>query len=365
MSDVTYKVLLELGGELPGDRLCALLEAIGARGSINRAAASLKLSYRYAWGLLRNAEARLGVPLLEKRVGGAAGGGAVLTPAAHALLEQVRRMRVRVAEALEPVPAANRDALVVSPVLLATTIGPAESGIVSALEEGFFRATGIVVRHIAAGTGQALQVAREGRVDLVLAHAPELEAAFVSEGHGTGRHPVMYNDFLLLGPAEDPAGAATAKSAPEAFGAIAGAGALFVSRGDRSGTHVRELELWRAAGVTPAEPWYIVSPLGSMGSRAVLDHARTVGSYVLVDRATYLAARQEGQAPPVLFSGGPELRNLFTLLPVSSRRFPGVHAGQAVRFVEWATGPAGRALIEGFGVDRFGEPLFFPINPKE
>lgn len=360
MSDVTYKVQLALGGDLPGDRLCALLEAIGARGSINRAAAELKLSYRYAWGLLREAEGRLGAPLLAKRVGGAAGGGAELTPVAHELLEHYRRVQVRVAEALEPAGGQNRDALAVSPVLLATTIGPAESGIVAALEEGFFRATGLVVRHIAAGTGQALQVAREGRVDLVLAHAPELEEAFVADGFGTGRHPLMANEFLLLGPAHDPAGAATAGNAVAAFGAIAAAGAPFVSRGDRSGTHVRELELWRQAGATPAAPWYAVSPLGSMGSRAALEHARALNAYVLVDRATYLDARQEGLNLAVVHAGGPELQNLFALLPVSSRRFPGVHAAEAARFVEWATGPAGREIIAGFGLDRFGEPLFVP-----
>lgn len=382
MSGVRYKVFLELGGDLPGDRLCALLQAIDRLGSINRAAAELKLSYRHAWGLIKKAEERLGGPLLQKRIGGAEGGGAELTAAARDLLARYQQFHAEVGGRLGQIfapppreqemppreqgaPPSEQEAPAeeAPPVLLASTIGPIEAGIVGALEDGFHRQTGILVRHIAAGTGQALRIAREGRADLVLTHAPQMEAEFVAAGFGAGRYPLMYNDFLVLGPAADPAGVRDAGLAAAAFRRIAAAAAPFVSRGDRSGTHVKELELWAAAGVSPREPWYRVYERGAMGSTATLRFAEQIQGYTLVDRAVYLSARARGLNLDLLLSGDPALRNEFALIPVSPGRFPRAQHEAARQFVAWATGPEGQRLIRQFGCDRYGEPLFFPAAP--
>lgn len=359
VSEMNYRVVLELGGDLPADRLCALLRAVDELGSLNRAAAELKLSYRYAWGLVKAAEERLGAPLLAKRVGGAQGGGATLTDQARDLLRRYTAFQQQVEAGASRSFASDIDET--APVLLAATIGPVETGLVPALEEAFYQATGILVRHIAAGSGQALSLGREGRADLVLAHAPRLEAAFLEGGYGTARFPLMSNDFLLLGPPSDPAGVRTAGSAAEAFRRCAEAGAKFMTRGDQSGTHVRELALWEAAGVAPgAHGWYRVCPRGSMGSLATLRCAAEEQAYVLADRATYLAARGEAGLP-LLFAGGVDLRNDFALIPVSPDRHPHVRHEAATRFARWATGPEGQALIQQFGCDRYAEPLFRPV----
>jgi tungstate transport system substrate-binding protein len=141
-------------------------------------------------------------------------------------------------------------------ILMASTIGPIDSGIVDILENRFEKETGIRVRHVGAGTGEALKIARMCNVDLVLVHAKSLEEKFVSEGYGTERIPLMYNDFVIVGPAADPAGIKGMKSATEALKAIADKGALFISRGDKSGTHIAEMDLWAKAGLTPNGTWF-------------------------------------------------------------------------------------------------------------
>lgn len=357
MSDLNYKLFLELDGDLRTGRLCSLLTAVDSLGSLSRAAAQLKVSYRHAWGLVKQAEERLGAPLLEKRVGGAEGGGAVLTAAARELLTRYGQVRRQVGTLLEAPPPAP-----VRPLLLATTIGPAESGLVGALEEAYYGATGNRVRHIAAGTGQALEIARAGRADLVLTHAPDLEQAFLADDCGADRIPLMFNDFLLLGPVGDPAEAGTAPGAAESLRRVAEANASFVSRGDRSGTHVKELALWQAAGISPTGPWYTVSPRGSMGSLAALRDAEERQAYILVDRAAYLGARQAGLNLAPLLQGDPVLRNEFALLTVNPERFGDVQYEGALHFARWAAGEQGQALIRHFGTDRYGEPLFFPIG---
>ncbi|MDF2628647.1 MAG: tungstate transporter substrate-binding protein [Symbiobacteriaceae bacterium] len=358
-----YKVLLELGGAISGDRLFALLRGVDRLGSINQAAAELKMSYRHAWGLLKAAEERVGAPLLQKRVGGAAGGGSELTARARGLLSGYEQFRARVAADAEAVFHGEDEAPGGTPLLLASTIGPVESGIVSALEEAFYQETGILVRHVAAGSGQALALAREGRAEVVLAHAPALEAEFLAAGFGTGRHVLMSNEFLLLGPAADSAGAGTAPTAGEAFRRCAAAGAPFVTRGDRSGTHVKELEVWAAAGVVPGGPWYRTCARGSMGSLATLRDAEATGAYVLVDRAAYLGARSAagGLGLVVLSAGDPMLRNEFAVISVSPVRFPRLQHEAAQRFVTWATVGGGQEVIRRFGCEQYGEPLFFPL----
>ncbi len=383
MSESNYRVFLELGDALPADRLCRLLEAIDRLGSINRAAADLQVSYRYAWGLLRKAEAKLACPLLQRRIGGAEGGGAELSAAARRLLVQHWQFQAEAEARLSeifrsspadapspqpdtPPPQPDQAPLhpeAARPVLLASTIGPVETGLVPALEQAFYQQSGIQVRHVAAGSGQALDIAREGRADLVLAHAPEQESVFLAAGWGTGRYPLMVNDFLLLGPEADPAGVRGADTARVAFARLAAAGAPFVSRGDRSGTHTRELALWAAAGMTPAAPWYRVCDQGAMGSLATLRAVEASQAYTLVDRAAFLAARGQGLQLVPLLSGDPELRNEFALLPVQPDRWSGVPVREVGQFVQWATGPQGQRLIRAFGADRYGEPLFLPVHP--
>jgi len=367
MDMLPYRVLLALGDDLPADRLCGLLQAVDRLGSIRKAAAELSLSYRYAWGLVKEAEQRLGAPLLVRSIGGATGGGAELTEAARDLLTRYEQFRRHVEDeasrffGTSEQPVTGSESMV-QPVLLASTMEPVESGLLAALEEAFYAEVGIMVRHVAAGSGQALALAREGRVDLVLTHAPDLERRFVAEGWGEGRYPVMFNDFLLVGPAEDPAGIREAAGAVDAFRRIAACGAPFVSRGDRSGTHLRELALWRRAGISPASPWYQVCPQGHRGNQAVLRRAGEQGAYALVDRAAWLTAREAGLPLCPLREGDPLLRNEFSLVPVSPARHPWVHHEAARRFVEWAAGPAGQALIARYGCDRFGEPLFHPVR---
>lgn len=335
------------------DRLCAILSAVAQHGSLRKATQVLGMSYRYAWGLVRQAEEEIGTPLLVRKVGGPSGGGAQLTQTGEDLL---RRHRLLTREAAVIMGPERSDALADRPLLMASTIGPVEVGLVDALVGAYRAETGHWVRYIAAGSGQALNLARAGRVDLVLVHAPELEARFLADGYGTGRHPLAQNDFVICGPAEDPAGIRTAASAADAMRRIARGGHPFVSRGDRSGTHVRELRLWEQAGIMPSAPWYQPWALGGKGNIATLRHAAAVGAYTLIDSATLVMACPEGYAG--LFRGDPVLVNQFCLIPVSPELFPAVNGEGARHFVAWATGPAGRAVIRAFGAESFGEPLF-------
>jgi tungstate transport system substrate-binding protein len=175
--------------------------------------------------------------------------------------------------------------------MMASTIGPIDAGIVSALEDAFLARTGIPVRHAGAGTGAALEMAKTGSVDLVMVHARALEEKFIADGFGVDRRDVMYNDFVILGPPADPAGIRGMASATAALRKIAGQPALFVTRGDSSGTHVKETELWQKAGITPAGPWYATFERGASGNAPTTRHADERQAYVLMDRATYLTLK--------------------------------------------------------------------------
>jgi tungstate transport system substrate-binding protein len=343
-----YSRLLAAEGTDRFRRLGSILEAVERLGSLRQATGALGISYRQAWGLVRRAEELLAAPLLSRRVGGAEGGGAELTPAALDLLERWRRLQQDVTQ-IVATPSAGE----LKPILLASTIGPVEVGLLDQLEAAFYRATGIWVRHIAAGTGQALDIARAGRVDLVLTHAPAEEARFLADGWGAGRFPLMANEFLVCGPVDDPAGVRGAVNGADAFLRIASAGAPFLSRADRSGTNLKELELWRAAAVEPAWPWYRAYERGAQGSGATLREAAATGAYTLVDRATFnTVAPAQAVA---LFEGDPLLRNVFSLLKLAPERFPSVNHEGAARFVAWATGPEGQAAIGASG-------LFAPVS---
>lgn len=209
---------------------------------------------------------------------------------------------------------------------------------------------------VAVGTGQALNNARNCDGDVVLSHAPALEETFVAEGHGVARRPVMANDFVLLGPAEDPAGA-TAPDAAAALEAIARAEAPFVSRGDDSGTHVKELSLWEAAGVDPrpaSGSWY--RELGA-GMGPTLNAAVAMGAYVLSDRATWISHGAKG-GHRIVSQGDPRLLNSYPVIVVSPEKCPNAKAAEATAFADWLTGPEGQAAIAGFR--KRGEQLFLP-----
>lgn len=347
-----YRLLVDRDGSGRFDRLCTLLTEVEQQGSLRRATERLGLSYRYAWGLVRQAEERIGAPLLNRKVGGATGGGAELTPTAQELLRRHRLLQQEVASIFAPASGQPES----QPLLMASTIGPVETGLVDGLAAAYRAETGVWIRSIAAGTGQALALARSGRVDLVLVHAPELEEQFVREGYGTKRVPLACNTFLLAGPSSDPAGVLGAESAADAMRRIAATRAPFVSRGDQSGTHVKELQLWAAAGIEPAGPWYQVWPLGGQGNAATLRHAASVGAYTLVDSATFAIVRPQGCA--ALCQGDSLLRNRFSLIPLHPDRFPAANHGGVQRFVAWATGPRGRSVVASFGVEEHGAPLF-------
>jgi tungstate transport system substrate-binding protein len=203
-------------------------------------------------------------------------------------------------------------------VLLASTIGPVDSGIVALLEDRFEGETGIRVRHVGAGTGAALNIARKGNIDLVMVHARVPEEKFVAEGFGTERIPLMYNDFVILGPAGDPAGIRGMKTAAEALKKIAEKAALFITRGDKSGTHVAEMGIWQKAGIRPSGPWYVTYEKGASGNAATLKFADEKNAYVFMDRATYLSLKKESKLM-ILVEGDDALVNYISLIPVNPK----------------------------------------------
>ncbi len=250
-----------------------------------------------------------------------------------------------------------------SRIMLASTIGPIDAGIVGALEEAFAKKTGILVEHTGAGTGQALKLAETGKYDLVLVHAKALEEKFVADGFGTKRYDLMYNDFVILGPAADQAKIRGMKNAAAAFREIARVGAPFVTRGDRSGTHVKELEVWKKAGIDPLGAWYQVFELGNKGNAPTLAFANDKQAYTLMDRATYITLKSKVSLQVLVERDG-ILLNYITLIPVNPAKFPQVHHAETMQFVDWLQGREAQLIIRDFGKDTYGEPLFFPNSPE-
>ena len=245
-------------------------------------------------------------------------------------------------------------------VFLSSTIGPIDAGIVSALEDQFEKDTGIRVRHVGAGTGAALDIARKGAIDLVMVHAKSLEEKFIADGFGTERIPLMYNDFVIVGPAADPAAIKGTKLATEALKKIMDSGSLFISRGDKSGTHVAEMELWGKAGIKPAGSWYAVYEKGAEGNVPTLKYTDQKEAYTVIDRATYVSIKDQIKLA-VLVEGDEALLNYISLIPVNPAKCPKVNAKDTKKFVKWLTSPkAGQLIIRDFGKDKYGSPLFFP-----
>lgn len=242
-------------------------------------------------------------------------------------------------------------------LILATTTSTQDSGLLDVLVPMFEEQYGYRVKTIAVGSGQALRLGEEGEADVILSHSPEAEEQFMAAGHGADRRPVMHNDFVLVGPPDDPADVAGAPSAAQALARTANTGSRFASRGDGSGTHSKELSLWRAAGVDPAgAPWYVETGQGMGATLAVANDMR---AYTLSDRGTYLAQRKNLDLT-ILAQGDPLLRNVYHVIVVDPDRHPSVNARGARDFAAFITSPAVQAVIGRFGLDRFGEPLFVP-----
>jgi len=249
-------------------------------------------------------------------------------------------------------------------ILLSSTIGPIDSGIVEVLENEFEKETGIRVRHVGAGTGAALDIARKGDVDLVLVHAKSLEEKFVQEGFGTERIDLMYNDFVIMGPSHDPAGIKGMKKATEALKTISEKQAVFISRGDKSGTHVAEMQLWEKAGIKPSGNWYVIYEKGAMGNVPTLLYADEQKAYTVIDRATYLSIKPQIKLE-ILVEKDEALLNFISLIPVNPKKLPKANYDDVMIFVKWLTSPGkGQKIIRDFGKDKYGNPLFFP-NSKE
>jgi len=242
-------------------------------------------------------------------------------------------------------------------ITIASTTSTEQSGLFSHILPIFTRETGIAVRIVALGTGQALDVGRRGDADVVFVHDRAAEEKFVAEGFGGPRRHVMYNDFVIIGPASDPARIAGLRDTHQALRRITEARAPFVSRGDRSGTHAAELRLWQGAGVDPAGgrgQWY--REVGQ-GMGPALNTAAAQNAYILADRGTWLSFRNR-QDLKVLVEGDARLFNQYGVMLVNPQRHPHVKAADGQRFIDWIVSPAGQAAIAGYKID--GEQLFFP-----
>ena len=241
-------------------------------------------------------------------------------------------------------------------IILATTTSTQDSGLLDELVPLFESRTGYLVKTIAVGTGEALALGGRGDVDVLLVHAPAQERELIAEGLATNRRLVMHNHFLIAGPAGDPAGIHGSEDGTESVRKIAETRALFTSRGDNSGTHFREMSLWEASGIEPGGNWYISTGQG-MGATLLI--AGEKGAYVLSDRGSYLAFREQtGLVPHV--EGDPLFLNIYSVMEVNPERFPKVNGAGARAFSEFLLGPEAQGIIRGFGADNFGEPLFLP-----
>ncbi len=242
-------------------------------------------------------------------------------------------------------------------VILSTTTSTQDSGLLDVLIPRFEKMTGYGVKTISVGTGQALVLAARGEADVALVHAPSLEKKYVAEGKLTNRRLVMYNDFIILGPANDPAKIQSTKSSAEAMKRIAASARRFVSRGDNSGTHTLEKSLWKQAAIDPKGPWYIES---GQGMGATLGIANDRSAYTITDRATYLAL-QKRLALGILLEGDRPLLNIYSVMEVNPANGPRINTVGGKAFADFMVAPETQAVIKSFGVEKFGQPLFIPV----
>ena len=251
-------------------------------------------------------------------------------------------------------------------VKLYSTIGPIDAGIVPLLAKTYEERAGVKIEFEGAGTGATLEKAKSGNFDMVIVHARSLEDKFIAEGFGIDRRDVMYNDFVILGPASDPAGIKGMKDSAAALAQIAQAKQAFITRGDNSGTHVKELEVWEKAGLRPdsaKDEWYVTFSMGSLGNAQTTIFANRRNAYTLMDRATYLIQKSSIKLVP-LVEKDTILLNYIAAIQVNQKKFPNVNAKGAKAFVDWLCGDEAQAIIRDFEVQKYKEPLFFPNSDE-
>ncbi|OIP33692.1 MAG: tungsten ABC transporter substrate-binding protein [Deltaproteobacteria bacterium CG12_big_fil_rev_8_21_14_0_65_43_10] len=247
-------------------------------------------------------------------------------------------------------------------IILATTTSTQDSGLLDVLIPIFEKKTGYFVKTIAVGSGQAMAMGQKGEADVLLVHSPAAEKKIVAEGYGINRRIIMHNDFIIVGPPGDSAKIKGIKLASEAFKKIASAQALFLSRSDKSGTHVKEMDIWKAAGIKPeGEKWYQQTGLG-MGQ--ILSVAAEKKGYTLADRGTYLALKKN-LGFDILVEGDAILLNIYHVVEVNPSKWPKVNAGGGKAFADFMVSKETQEIIKTFGVDKFGSPLFFPDAGKK
>lgn len=262
--------------------------------------------------------------------------------------------------AAAPTAEAQPTVAVVKEIILATTTSTQDSGLLDVLVPVFQDKTGITVKTVAVGSGEALKMGEEGNADVLLVHSPAAEMTFMENGYGSSRTLVMHNDFIIVGPEADPAGIKGTVSAVEVMKMIANTAAPFISRGDDSGTHKMELGLWKKAELTPAGDWYQES---GQGMGATLRIASEKAAYTITDRATYLA-NKDTLALAVLVEGDAALLNIYHVITVDAERWPKVNVAGGKAFADFLVSAEGQELIAGFGTEKFGQPLFTPDAGK-
>jgi tungstate transport system substrate-binding protein len=247
-------------------------------------------------------------------------------------------------------------------IILATTTSTQDSGLLDVLIPMFEKKTGFFVKTIAVGSGQAMAMGQKGEADVLLVHSPDAEKKFVADAYGVNRRLVMHNDYIVVGPPDDPAKVKGVKPTIEAFKKIAAAGALFLSRGDNSGTHSKEKAIWKASGTNPeGQKWYQQTGLG-MGQ--TLNISSEKKGYTLADRGTYLALKKNLQLD-ILMEGDAILLNIYHVIEVNPAKFSKVNAAGAKAFADFMVSQETQSIVKTFGVEKFGSPLFFPDAGKK
>jgi tungstate transport system substrate-binding protein len=248
-------------------------------------------------------------------------------------------------------------------IILATTTSTQDSGLLDVLIPIFEKKTGYFVKTIAVGSGQAMAMGQKGEADVLLVHSPAAEKKFVAEGYGINRRLIMHNDYIIVGPSEDSAKIKGLKLASEAFKKIASAKALFLSRADKSGTHSKEMDIWKTSGIKPeGEKWYQQTGLG-MGQ--TLNVTAEKKGYTLADRGTYLALKKN-LGLDILVEGDAILLNIYHVIEVNPAKWPKVNVPGGKAFADFMVSNETQGIIKTFGVDKFGSPLFFPdVGKKE
>lgn len=246
-------------------------------------------------------------------------------------------------------------------LIMASTTSTGDSGLMDVLIPIFQQKTGYTVKPIYVGTGAAMALGERGEADVLLVHAPTAEVEYMNAGHGTVRKLVMHNDFIIVGPTTDPAGIKGIATTAEALKKIAAGNKTFLSRGDDSGTHKMELSLWKTAGITPkGQSWYQES---GQGMGATLTIASEKQAYTMTDRATYLATKKN-LSLDILLEGDPVLLNIYHVIQVNPNKSNKINAEGAKAFADFMVSPEAQEIIRTFGVDKYGQPLFFPDADK-